>query len=118
MVNKKGHSMPAADLFLQYHKKNPQEVLAQLQTSAERGLTDEQVKERQHQFGLNKLEEKEVTWYAILLRQARSPLLYLFVLIALLSFIVDEKNNALEYKYWCQMKQFFEDLATTDALLS
>lgn len=84
----------SADIFLRYYKQSPEQVIALLQTSVDKGLTDAQVDERQRTYGLNQVKEHEATWYSILIGQSKSPILYLFVAIAILSFIVDEKSNA------------------------
>ena len=59
-----------------YTVQTPEQIFKTLETTKE-GLTDAQVKIRQKQYGLNQLQEKKLQGLYILLRQLRSPFIYL-----------------------------------------
>ncbi|MNH99417.1 Magnesium-transporting ATPase, P-type 1 [compost metagenome] len=60
-----------------------------LETSRE-GITDEMAKERQQKFGLNEVKhQKAPKWYVQLLKSFANPFIYILLLIATVSFIID-----------------------------
>jgi Mg2+-importing ATPase len=60
-----------------------------LETSRE-GITDEMAKERQQKFGLNEVKhQKALKWYVQLLKSFANPFIYILLLIATVSFIID-----------------------------
>ncbi|WP_216640403.1 magnesium-translocating P-type ATPase [Sphingobacterium sp. B29] len=62
---------------------------AMLETSRE-GITDEMAKERQQKFGLNEVKhQKAPKWYVQLLKSFANPFIYILLLIATVSFIID-----------------------------
>jgi magnesium-transporting ATPase (P-type) len=71
------------------------EVVAALGTRAERGLGADQVDQRLRQHGLNRIAEAETTpWWATLLSQFRSPLIYILLLAGLLTVALGELLDA------------------------
>lgn len=77
-----------------WHTELPDAVLATLGTSP-RGLTEQDVSRRQHQYGPNLLPEKGPTplWF-IVLRQFISPLIYILVAAAVVSAIIGDLKDA------------------------
>jgi len=67
--------------------KSIQEVCDSLHTSPTDGLTSEQVARLQLHYGLNTMTNHEVTWWDILLKQVKSPFIYLLFIIAIIDFI-------------------------------
>lgn len=66
------------------------EALTQLKSS-HKGLSNKEVALRQQKFGANALpEEKTAPWFIILVLQLKSPLVYVLVAAATVSFILDE----------------------------
>jgi P-type Mg2+ transporter len=78
-----------------YQNRSIQEVLDALQTSMEDGLSDEQVQQRQHQYGRNELLAQSITWWKIFFQQFKSPFIYLLCIAAILSVITHNIHNAL-----------------------
>lgn len=66
------------------------EIIQKLQTS-ETGLTDEEVRQRLKQYGPNKLaEEEKISRLKIFLHQFASPLIYILIIAAVITFILKE----------------------------
>jgi len=78
-----------------WHFLSPQKILDILKTN-EKGLGEEEVKQRQKKYGLNKLPEKKpLSHLQILLSQLRSPLIYILLIAAAISFLLKENTDAL-----------------------
>ncbi len=70
------------------------DVLQKLETSKE-GLTEKDAKERLTRFGTNKLaEEEKISKIKILLHQFISPLIYILLVAALVTFLLKEYTDA------------------------
>lgn len=70
------------------------EALTQIKSS-HKGLSNKEVALRQQKFGANALpEEKTAPWFIILVLQLKSPLVYVLVAAATVSFILDEPVDA------------------------
>jgi P-type Mg2+ transporter len=54
------------------------------------GLTPQEVHKRKQEYGLNEISGEEVQWWHVLLRQFKSPFLYLLLITAVLSFFFGE----------------------------
>ncbi len=67
----------------------------ELGTSIINGLTSAQVLEYQKKYGLNELEGKAVSSFALFARQFKSPFTYLLIAAALLSLFVGDLLNAV-----------------------
>lgn len=71
-----------------------QEVLESFSVEQAYGLSSQQVKERQEQYGKNSLKQRDVTWLAVFLRQMASPFFYLLAGAVILSLSLGELCNA------------------------
>lgn len=80
--------------FSVYTDKSIDSIVAQFQTSLEKGLTKAQVIERQKQYGFNVIQSKESGWATILLRQLESPFIYLLAIVALVSVFLQSHFEA------------------------
>jgi Ca2+-transporting ATPase len=75
---------------MNWYQLNSEDILRKLNTSEE-GLTDKGVKERLKQYGPNKLaEEEKINRLKILLHQFTSPLIYILILAAIVTFLLKE----------------------------
>jgi Mg2+-importing ATPase len=79
--------------FNPYTSKSSDDTLRELNTDKE-GLTDSEVLERLKKYGPNKVLRSETTWPAVLLRQLKSPFIYLLAGAALLAFLLKERIDA------------------------
>ena len=78
-----------------WHSLPPQKILDILKTN-EKGLKEEEVKKRQERYGPNKLPEKKpLSHLQILLSQFKSPLIYILLIAAMISFLLKENTDAL-----------------------
>ncbi len=79
--------------FYQYKKED---VIEELNTDAETGLSQSEVEERQEEYGPNKLAEQEsVEWYEILLDNLNNIIVYLLAAAALLSLFMGDYIEAV-----------------------
>ncbi len=75
---------------MNWYQLDLKEVLQRLNTSEE-GLGDSEVRERLEQYGPNKLaEEEKINKFRILLHQFTSPLIYLLLIAAVVTFFLRE----------------------------
>src|SRR3990167_9091974 len=73
-----------------FHAMNIKEVLKILRTN-EQGLSEQEVAQRKTQYGLNTLPEpKTPSWVIFFARQFRSPLIYVLLAAAIISFVIGE----------------------------
>lgn len=80
--------------FSVFTTKSTDEVLKEIHTTST-GLTSSQVVQNEKQFGSNELSGKESHWYGVLIRQFKSPFLYLLIAAALLSLLLRETLDGL-----------------------
>lgn len=74
-----------------WHETPLEKILAALGTNPERGLSASEVSERLKKFGENMLPRgKKTHWWEFLIRQFRSPLVYILVIAAILSGWLEE----------------------------
>jgi K+-transporting ATPase ATPase B chain len=66
--------------------KNKKELASALKTNVVSGLSPAEARVRLEKYGRNEVKGKPVPWWEILLRQFRSPFLYLLALAAVVSF--------------------------------
>ena len=79
-----------------YYQKNIEEVMKELETDLEKGLSTEEVKRRQDKYGPNELEEQETkSWYEILFDNLNNIIVYLLAGAALLSVFMGEYVEAI-----------------------
>ncbi len=72
---------------LKFHATSIEESVAILDSDLDQGLTDEKAKERLERFGLNSITEaKSITAFEILVNQFKSPIVFLLLFAAALSF--------------------------------
>ncbi|HEX4069289.1 MAG TPA: HAD-IC family P-type ATPase, partial [Candidatus Babeliales bacterium] len=76
-----------------YANSSIEDVLKKLETS-EKGLSQQQVKERLTQYGPNQLEKRSVTWFQVLKKQILNPFIVLFIVIAAVYFFTHEYTEA------------------------
>lgn len=76
------------------HSQTIESLLKELETSEE-GLSQNKAADRLAQFGPNEIEEKKHNLFILLLRQFKSPLVYILVIAAMLSFFLDNVNEGL-----------------------
>ncbi|MCF6158854.1 MAG: HAD family hydrolase [wastewater metagenome] len=75
---------------MNWYQLHINDVMKKLGTS-EKGLTDEEARERLEQYGPNKLtEEEKISKIKILLHQFISPLIYILLVAALVTFLLKE----------------------------
>ncbi len=79
--------------FSEYVSRDINEVFNELRTS-DKGLSDQEVKERQKNYGLNEVEIKETGLIDVLLRQFKSPFFYLLLIVAITSLSIGEKVDS------------------------
>lgn len=73
-----------------YHSLSAKTVIADLNSSIN-GLTEDEVKKRLTKYGPNKLaEQKKVSKLVVFFNQFKSPLIYILILAAIVSFIFKE----------------------------
>src|SRR5674476_868082 len=64
--------------------------------SRETGITADEATERLQEYGLNRIEErKKVSRFRLFLRQFRSPLIYLLIAAAVITFSLDKHVDTL-----------------------
>jgi len=88
--------MSETDKATDWASKKLEDVLKQLETDPERGLTSSDAKSRLEKYGENKLEEKEKeSFFAALKEEARQPMILLLLFIAILYSVLGTILDAL-----------------------
>lgn len=86
---------------MEYHSKEKDAVLKQLDTDAKRGLTEAQVAERRAKYGENKLAEKKKKSLAVrFLEQFKDVMIIILLIAAVISFVMtflDPEVQATDY---------------------
>lgn len=77
-----------------YAKNSVQELQKIFTTSLKHGLTDEEVVKRRSIFGLHQIKQSAITWISVLIRQCKSPMIYLLIGAALISVLLRDFSNA------------------------
>lgn len=75
--------------------QRPEEIIKKFRSSTEQGLKELYAKEILKKEGPNEVLLEETKWWEILLRQFKSPFIYLLIFAALLSFFLGEKIDAV-----------------------
>lgn len=78
-----------------YATQSNQEILDTLATTLESGLPRTVAQARQLQYGKNAVETIKVEWWRTLLAQLMSPLMYLLLFSAFLSYLLGESGNSV-----------------------
>lgn len=81
-------------LYQDYAQMSIEQVMASLQTS-DKGLSKAEVQERVAKYGPNKLPEQKNAWWQVLLRQFFSPFIYLLLLIAVVTFVLQDASSGI-----------------------
>ena len=76
--------------FSKYTDQSEKDIAKEFSVSPDLGLTSSQASQRLSEFGNNEIAGKEVTWVHILLRQFKSPFLYLLVAAGAISIALGE----------------------------
>ncbi len=80
--------------FISWHSLDIKEIYKKLSTSST-GLKSSQAKERQDEFGLNKMPSKKVpSWWLIFFHQFLSPLIYILIFAGIISVVLREWEDA------------------------
>ncbi len=75
---------------MNWYQLSAKDILHKLNTS-EKGLTNEEARQRLQQYGPNKLaEEEEISRLKIFLHQFASPLIYILIIAAVITFVLKE----------------------------
>ena len=78
------------------YKKNIEEIIEELETDVENGLSNKEVKSRQEEYGPNELEEHETkAWYEILIDNLKNIIVYLLGAAAILSIVLGDYVEAV-----------------------
>ncbi len=78
-----------------WHVRDTDQVAEELGVDPEKGLSDEEVKERLDRFGPNQIHTGEMApWWRILLNQFTDPLIYILLIAAVVSVIIQEWTDA------------------------
>ncbi|MDQ3098990.1 MAG: magnesium-translocating P-type ATPase [bacterium] len=81
--------------FSSYTVKPLKELLSEFSTSAEVGLTDNAVSSLQNKHGKNEIRSKDTTVIELLLRQIRSPFIYMLFFAAVLAIALGEAADGI-----------------------
>ncbi len=69
----------------------PEKEIFELLKSDKNGLSQKEARQRLKKYGFNKLPEKQkMSWFSVLLNQFKSPLIYILILAALVSFFLQQ----------------------------
>src|SRR3989304_8650683 len=79
---------------LVYAVRSTDEVLSEFNSSLD-GLSAQKAYELQKKFGANVLSGRKTHWYDILIRQFKSPFLYLLIGAPVISFVLGEMLDGL-----------------------
>ncbi|MCK4781370.1 HAD-IC family P-type ATPase [Candidatus Parcubacteria bacterium] len=81
---------------ISYHGFSSEEIIRQLETNSEQGLSEEEVKSRHRQYGKNALpKEKPLSQLKILLEQVRSPLIYILIIAGLITLSLKDYTDTI-----------------------
>ncbi len=79
-----------------WHSLSSQEVLQKLNSNSGQGLSNEEVKIREKEFGKNKLpEEKSLSKLKIYLEQFKSPLIYILIFAGIITLFLREFTDSI-----------------------
>ncbi len=76
--------------FSTYTDRDPQAIAGDFNVTISSGHASARAKKVLHEVGLNEVEERGVSWFAILLRQFKSVFIYLLLAAGLLTFALHE----------------------------
>ena len=76
------------------HSKKPDQIIKELETSLD-GLSHHQAQNNLSHYGTNEIEEKKHSYLMMFLMQFKSPLVYVLLIAALLSFALENLHEGL-----------------------
>lgn len=81
--------------YQKYTTYGVDQLLSELGTSIDKGLNNQEITQRQEQYGFNELPGQYNAWWRVLFNQFTSPFIYLLVIIGVAAFVLQDKSNAL-----------------------
>lgn len=81
--------------FSAYTAKKIDAISSEFDVSLETGLSDQEVTKRQKVYGFNEIKTKEIGWFDVLLRQFKSPFIYLLVGVLIIAFLLGSYFDSL-----------------------
>ncbi len=81
--------------MFQYTIKDGRDILKDYNVEREKGLSREEAASRLVKFGPNEVAGQEAAWWSILLRQFKSPFIYLLIFASILALALGEIIDAL-----------------------
>lgn len=91
-----GENPQGARERIAWHALSPEETLARIGTKPDFGLTTAEVAARRARHGPNALpEQKPPSILALFLRQFRSPLIYMLLVVAAVAFLLGERSDVV-----------------------
>lgn len=81
--------------FVTYLSKTDNELALEFGIKLDVGLDNAQVLERQKKYGFNEIKSKNIGWLEVLLRQLKSPFIYLLLSVALIALFMESHLDAL-----------------------
>lgn len=81
--------------FVEYTTRSHQELAQEFQVKLDVGLEHAQVVERQKQYGFNEIKSKSIGWLDVLIRQLKSPFIYLLLSVAFIALLMESHFDAL-----------------------
>lgn len=80
---------------MKYTNYTAEQLLSELQTNIETGLSESEVQKRLQEYGMNELPSKKSSWWRILLTQFTSPFIYLLLAIVVITLVLGDINSAI-----------------------
>lgn len=81
--------------FVEYTTKTDKELAQEFQIKLDTGLDNEHVLERQKIYGFNEITSKSIGWLDVLIRQLKSPFIYLLLSVAFIAVLMESHFDAL-----------------------
>jgi Mg2+-importing ATPase len=81
--------------FIKYLGMTNQDLEKEFGVALNMGLNKSQVLERQKEYGFNEIKSKSVGWFDVLLRQLKSPFIYLLLSVAFIALLMQSHFDAL-----------------------
>lgn len=71
------------------HDVNIKRVIDEL-NSSDKGISENEAKNRLKQYGLNQLDEEKISYFSIFINQFKSPVIYILIFAAILSYFIGD----------------------------
>lgn len=82
--------------FMRYYQQSPSDVLRDLSTDQQTGLTSSQVADRLEAYGHNVLEQKAgIPWWKLFLQQFASPLMVVLLAATIVSSLIGDTHGGI-----------------------